>query len=201
MTARGDAEDDRVPGPRAAVSQDPAGAGDAAVGAGARSAAPEPTSDAVPLRVFASFAELSEAVGIVIGPGPWESIEQARVDAFAEATEDRQWIHTDPERAADGPFGGTVAHGYLTLSLLPMLNRGLYRVAGVRTGVNYGLNRVRFPAPLRTGSAVRATSRIDEATPLGDGALQLVATVTVTARDAERPCCVAQTVSRLYPAE
>nr|WP_211290640.1 MaoC family dehydratase [Actinoalloteichus hoggarensis] len=149
--------------------------------------------------MFASFADLIEAVGTVIGPGPWEPIEQARVDAFAEATDDRQWIHTDPERAAKGPFGGTVAHGYLTLSLLPKLNRGLYRVAGLRAGVNYGLNRVRFPAPLRTGSVVRAVSRIDEATPLADGALALVATVTVTARGAERPCCVAQTVSRLYP--
>ncbi|AOS63338.1 MaoC family dehydratase [Actinoalloteichus hymeniacidonis] len=156
------------------------------------------SEEAPPVRVFASLAELAGAVGEVLGPGQWQPIEQDRVDAFAEATGDRQWIHTDPQRAAAGPFGGTVAHGYLMLSLLPMLNRSLYRVASLRTGINYGLNKVRFPAPLRTGSAVRVTSRIDEATPLDAGSLQLVATVTVEVRDGERPCCVAQTVSRLY---
>ncbi|PYC70759.1 dehydratase [Micromonospora arborensis] len=152
------------------------------------------------MRVFSSFEELSAAVGEHLGPGPWQRIEQSRVDLFADATDDHQWIHLDPVRAAAGPFGATIAHGYLTLSLLPALARELYRVEGVAMGVNYGLNRVRFPAPVRVGAAVRATATIAEVSPV-IGGVQLVATVTVESDSGGKPVCVAETVSRLYGAE
>ncbi|RKN39628.1 MaoC family dehydratase [Micromonospora endolithica] len=149
------------------------------------------------MRTFASIDDLAAAVGQTVGPGPWLRIDQARVDLFADATDDHQWIHVDPERAAAGPFGGTVAHGYLTLSLLPELVGRLYRVQGVGMGVNYGLNRVRFPAPVRVGSAVRATATIGAVTPV-DGGVQVVTTVTVDSDSGGKPVCVAETVSRLY---
>ncbi|MDO3702990.1 MaoC family dehydratase [Micromonospora sp. C28SCA-DRY-2] len=149
------------------------------------------------MRTFASLDELAAAVGETIGPGDWQRIDQSRVDLFADATDDHQWIHVDPERAAAGPFGGTIAHGYLTLSLLPALAGRLYRVQGVRMGVNYGLNRVRFPAPVRVGSAVRATATIAEVSGV-DGGVQLVAAVTVESDAGGKPVCVAETVSRLY---
>ncbi|MCO1594652.1 MaoC family dehydratase [Micromonospora sp. RHAY321] len=151
------------------------------------------------MRVFTSFDDLAGAVGETIGPGPWQRIEQSRVDLFADATDDHQWIHLDPARAAAGPFGGTIAHGYLTLSLLPALAGQLYRVEGVAMGVNYGLNRVRFPAPLRVGAAVRATVVIADVSPV-DGGVQLVAAVTVESDGGGKPVCVAETVSRLYGA-
>ncbi|MGI5520405.1 MaoC family dehydratase [Micromonospora sp. CA-259024] len=151
------------------------------------------------MRVFASFEELAGAVGETIGPGPWQRIEQSRVDLFADATDDHQWIHLDPVRAAAGPFGGTIAHGYLTLSLLPALAGRLYRVDGVAMGVNYGLNRVRFPAPVRVGAAVRATATIAEVSPVSGG-VQLIAAVTVESDSGGKPVCVAETVSRLYRA-
>ncbi|MEU7589257.1 MaoC family dehydratase [Micromonospora sp. NPDC049230] len=149
------------------------------------------------MRVFASFDELTAAVGETLGPGPWERIEQSRVDLFADATDDHQWIHVDPVRAASGPYGGTIAHGYLTLSLLPALAGRLYRVQGVAMGVNYGLNRVRFPAPVPVGAAVRATATLAEVSPV-TGGVQVVATVTVESDSAAKPVCVAETVSRLY---
>ncbi len=149
------------------------------------------------MKVFASTDELAAAVGTTLGPGAWHRIDQGRIDAFAVTTGDEQWIHTDPVRAAAGPFGSTVAHGYLTLSLLPMLARDLYRVEGVRMGVNYGLNRVRFPAPLPAGASVRAAAEIVSVDPVAGG-VQLVARVTVHSDHGEKPCCVAETVSRLY---
>ena len=152
------------------------------------------------MRVFGSPAELPGAVGEVIGPGPWQKIEQSRVDAFAEATGDHQWIHTDPVRAAAGPFGGTIAHGYLTLSLLPALMRDVYQVEGVRMGVNYGLNKVRFPAPVRTGNSVRATAEILQVDAV-PGGLQLVVRATIETDGGDKPCCVAETVSRVFPVE
>jgi acyl dehydratase len=152
------------------------------------------------MRTFTSPAELAGAVGEPIGPGRWYRVDQDRVDLFADATDDHQWIHVDAQRAAAGPFGGTVAHGYLTLSLLPALVSGLYRVDGVRMGVNYGLNRVRFPAPLRVGTPIRATALIAgvESVP---GGLQVVTSVTVEGAGGGKPVCVAETVSRLYPEE
>ncbi|MEV4490214.1 MaoC family dehydratase [Micromonospora coxensis] len=152
------------------------------------------------MRTFASTDELAAAVGETLGPGPWERITQDRVQLFADATGDHQWIHLDAARAATGPFGGTIAHGYLTLSLLPALAGRLYRVEGVRMGINYGLNRVRFPAPLRVGAAVRATVIIADVSPV-PGGVQLVTTATVDSDDGGKPVCVAETVSRLLTGE
>jgi acyl dehydratase len=148
------------------------------------------------MRSFSSAAELLAAVGETIGPGEPYRVEQDRIQAFADATDDRQWIHLDAERAAAGPFRTRIAHGYLTLSLLPRLMRGLYRLEGVSMAVNYGLNKVRFPAPLPSGSSVRATAVISQVEQIS-GALQVVMTVTVVADDASKPCCVAESVSRL----
>ncbi|MBX7267178.1 MaoC family dehydratase [Micromonospora sp. Llam7] len=149
------------------------------------------------MRSFASIDELAGAVGETLGPGPWYPVDQRRVDLFADATDDHQWIHLDPQRAAAGPYGGTIAHGYLTLSLLPVLVGRLYRVAGVRMGVNYGLNRVRFPAPVRVGTSVRAVATVGQVDPIEGGA-QLVTTVTVDSDAGGKLVCVAETVSRLY---
>ena len=152
------------------------------------------------MKIFSSAAELPGAVGEIIGPGDWFKVEQPRVDAFADATGDHQWIHLDAERAAAGPFGGTIAHGYLTLSLLPALVSQVYKVEGVRMGVNYGLNKVRFPAPLKVGASVRVTVQIAEVEPV-PGGYQVVATVTVESDSGPKPVCVAETVSRVYPDE
>ncbi|MEV4631540.1 MaoC family dehydratase [Micromonospora sp. NPDC049523] len=149
------------------------------------------------MRSFTSPAELLDAIGEPFGPGRWHPVDQERVDLFADATDDHQWIHVDPARAAQGPFGATVAHGYLTLSLLPALVTELYRVDGVRMGVNYGLNRVRFPAPLRVGTRIRATARIAGVESV-TGGLQVVTSVTVESEGGAKPVCVAETVSRLY---
>src|ERR1700755_1096742 len=127
---------------------------------------------------YHSVAELEAAVGQEIGPTNWFEIDQQRVNGFADDTEDHQWIHVDPERAAAGPFGGPVAHGFLTLSLLPSLVGALYTVKGTRMGVNYGLNKVRFPAPVRVGTSIRVRAEIASVDPVAGG-VQLVARVTV----------------------
>lgn len=149
------------------------------------------------MRTFSSAEELLGAVGESLGPGEPYPVEQSRIQAFADATDDHQWIHLDEGRAAAGPFGTRIAHGFLTLSLLPALMGGLYRLEGVQMAVNYGLNKVRFPSPLPTGSAVRATAVISEVTPVGKGILQVVMTVSITADGATKPCCVAESVGRM----
>ena len=144
---------------------------------------------------FPSVASLTGAVGTVLGPGPWLEIDQDRVDLFADATGDHQWIHVDPERAAGGPFGGTIAHGYLTLSMLPVLMKDLYAVDGVKLGINYGLNKVRFPAPVRVGSKVRLTAEIASVDEI-PGGVQMVLRSTVEADGTDKPVCVAESVVR-----
>jgi acyl dehydratase len=146
---------------------------------------------------FNSLEELRAAAGTEIGVSDWVEIDQARVNLFADATGDHQWIHVDPERAAAGPFKTTVAHGYLTLSLLPMLSDGVVTVAGVRMGVNYGLNKVRFPAPLPVGSRVRARFELLSVDDV-EGGVQTVARTTVEREGGDKPVCVAETVSRFY---
>ncbi|BCJ73924.1 putative enoyl-CoA hydratase 1 [Catellatospora sp. IY07-71] len=150
------------------------------------------------MRVFQSAADLADAVGEAIGPGPWHVVEQSRVDTFADATGDHQWIHTDPARAADGPFGGTIAHGYLTLSLLPLLVRDLYRFEGARMVVNYGLNKVRFPAPVPVGASVHLTARLVSVEEVPGGGVQVTAAMTIGTDRSDKPCCVAETVTRVF---
>ena len=150
------------------------------------------------MRVFDDPAALAAAAGEHLGHSDWVQVDQARIDAFAAATGDNQWIHVDAARAAAGPFGGTVAHGYLTLSLIPALSWQIYRVEGVRMGVNYGLDRVRFPAPLVAGSRVRAGIQLLTVTPVAGDALQIAAEVTVEREGGGKPICVAHTLSRVY---
>lgn len=143
--------------------------------------------------------EIKAQAGADLGHSDWLEVLQPRVDTFADATGDNQWIHTDTERAKDGPFGGTIAHGYLTLSLLIPLWSELLRVEGVSMAVNYGLNKVRFPSPVRVGSALRAHGRIASVTEVGGGSgVEVVADLTVEIRGAEKPACVAQAVYRFY---
>ena len=142
--------------------------------------------------------ELLASLGRELGPGEWLEIGQDRIDGFADVTGDHQWIHVDPERAASGPFGATVAHGFLTLSLVPLLLDGLRRVEGTRMGLNYGLERVRFPSAVRSGTRVRARSTLLDATDVGEGGLQLVTRVTIEVEGSEKPACVADVVTRAY---
>ncbi len=150
------------------------------------------------VRVFNGIAELESAIGTHIGYSPWLEITQERIDLFAEATGDHQWIHVDPERAATGPFGSTIAHGFLTVSLAPMLSWQVYEVAGIKAGLNYGANKLRFPAAVRVGSRVRAGVELTSLTQTSAG-YQLVATVTVELEGSDRPACVVESVSVLVP--
>ncbi|MFE3073397.1 MaoC family dehydratase [Streptomyces sp. NPDC059247] len=148
-------------------------------------------------RIFTSAEELRAGVGEQLGYSDWLEIDQKRIDLFAEATGDHQWIHVDPERAAAGPFGATIAHGYLTLSLLPALVPQVMSVEGMRMGINYGTGKVRFPSPVPVGSRLRATAVLTEVTEAGGG-VQVTARVTVEREGAEKPACVAESVSRYY---
>ncbi|MEO3975398.1 MaoC family dehydratase [Streptomyces sp. CAU 1734] len=148
-------------------------------------------------RIFTSAEELRAGIGEPLGHSDWLEIDQKRIDLFAEATGDHQWIHVDPERAAGGPFGGTIAHGYLTLSLLPVLVPQVLRVEGMRMGLNYGTNKVRFPAPVPAGARLRATAEIREVTEAGGG-VQVTALVTVEREGGGKPVCVAESVSRYF---
>jgi len=148
------------------------------------------------MKVLTGISELEAAVGTHLGHSDWHTVTQQQVDQFAEATGDHQWIHVDPERAAQGPFGVTIAHGYLTLSLVPTLASEVYRVDGVRMGVNYGANKLRFPSPVPVGSRVRAGVELMSVTP-GSGGHQVVARVTVEREGGDKPACVVETVSVL----
>ncbi|WP_019814827.1 MaoC family dehydratase [Saccharomonospora saliphila] len=149
-------------------------------------------------RVFADLAELEAAVGEHLGTGPWHTVTQEQVNLFADATGDHQWIHVDPERAAAGPFGGPIAHGYLTLSLLPKLGAEVYRVEGLSMGVNYGVNKVRFPQPVRVGSRIRASAELVRVTEAQQGK-QAVVAWTLEIEGEAKPACVAETVGLLVP--
>ena len=149
------------------------------------------------MKVFESLQELKESVGQHVGYGEWHTVTQEQINAFADATGDHQWIHINPELAAKGPFGTTVAHGYLTLSLIPMLAGQIMRTNGVKMGVNYGLNKVRFPAPVPVGSKVRAGITLLSVEPM-DGCAQIVSEVTIERDGGDKPCCVAETVARVY---
>lgn len=150
------------------------------------------------MRTFHGIAELEEAVGTHLGYSSWHSVTQAQVDAFAAATGDYQWIHVDPEQAAAGPFGATIAHGYLTLSLVPMLSREVYAVDGVQMGVNYGADRLRFPAAVPTGARVRAGVELIAVKPTRTG-YQVATRVTIACEGSERPACVVDALALLVP--
>ena len=150
------------------------------------------------MRVFTSLDEVAGAVGEELGTSDWMQIDQERVDQFAEATGDDQWIHVDVERAAAGPFGGTIAHGYLTLSLVPHLGNQVFSLDTPGAKLNYGVNKVRFPHPVLVGSRVRAHVAIAEVADLPAGK-QLTLRYTVEIEDKEKPACVAETVVLLLP--
>jgi acyl dehydratase len=149
------------------------------------------------MRHFDHLADLQGLVGQPLGTSVWIAVAQERIDRFAHATGDPQWIHIDPQRAAAGPFGTTVAHGFLTLSLLPEMSASAFEVADARLGVNYGLNRVRFPAPVPVGSRLRGHFKLLEFVPLEGGA-QLTIEVTMEREGALKPVCVAESIVRQY---
>jgi acyl dehydratase len=151
----------------------------------------------MPMKVFADLDELRAATGEVLGPSDWIAVDQAQIDKFAEATGDHQWIHVDPQRAAAGPFGTTIAHGFLTLSLMPVMLESLYKIEGVRMGVNYGLNKVRFPSPVPVDSRLRASAEVAEVSDVEGGA-QMVMRTTIEREGGAKPVCVAEFVVRVY---
>ncbi|WP_372460636.1 MaoC family dehydratase [Actinomycetospora endophytica] len=150
------------------------------------------------MEVLAGRDAVHQAIGRELGPGEWFTIDQRSVDGFADVTEDHQWIHVDPERAKSGPFGTTIAHGFLTLSLLPHLANSARRFEGVSMGVNYGLNKVRFPRPVAVGARVRARVTIADATDLEGDGVQVVQRVTVEIEGEDKPAVVADWVTRTY---
>lgn len=152
-------------------------------------------------RVVTTVEELKQLVGQELGVGDWLEITQERVNLFADATGDHQYIHVDPERAAQTFFGGTIAHGYLTLSLLPVLSstrKGVKIDLGGKMGVNYGVNRVRFPAPVRVGKRIRVRTKLLAVEEIGDRAIQMTNLQTIEIEGEEKPACVAETVGRTY---
>ena len=145
-----------------------------------------------------ALADLPSLVGKQLEPSDWMLIDQAAIDAFAKATHDEQWIHTDPERAKDGPFGAPIAHGFLTLSLVIPFWGELFDVEGVTTKVNYGLDKVRFTNPVKVGSKVRLVVTIKEASEVKGNGIHLVADGTIEIEGEERPAAVATFLNRFY---
>lgn len=149
------------------------------------------------MRHFERLAELAELVGQEIGVSEWLAVDQQRIQRFADATDDQQWIHTDPDRAAAGPFGTTIAHGFLTLSLLPVFFETGFGIGDTRMGLNYGLNKVRFPAPVPVDSLLRARFKLLSFEAIAGGA-QLAVEVTVERQGSDKPVCVAESLTRRY---
>lgn len=145
-----------------------------------------------------SVAELEALTGTHLGYSEWLEISQERVATFADATDDHQWIHLDAERAAAGPFGTTIAHGFLTLSLLVPMWSQILHYEGVRLAVNYGLNKVRFPAPVPVGSRIRTGATLASVERVADGSIQIVVDFVVEREGGEKPCCIAQGIYRFY---
>jgi len=150
--------------------------------------------------VIRTLEEAQALVGQELGVSQWIVVDQERINLFADATEDHQWIHVDPEKAKDGPFGACVAHGYLTLSLVNYFLPQLIDVQGIKMGVNVGLDRVRFPSPVTVGSRIRGSGEIIAVEEI-KGAIQSVVRVTVEIEGSDKPACVADTISRYFPAE
>ncbi|HKT18273.1 MAG TPA: MaoC family dehydratase [Stellaceae bacterium] len=152
------------------------------------------------MRVFANLDAVRRALGDTLGPSDWVTIDQAMIDRFAEATGDFQWIHVDRERAAASPLGSTIAHGFLTLSLLPRLGNEVYRVDGIAARLNYGCNKVRFTAPVKAGQRVRASFKFIAAEDAPQG-LRLTIAATVELEGSAKPACVAEQIALLIKAE
>ncbi len=151
------------------------------------------------MRVFKTPHELKEQIGTDLGETDWLEIDQKRIDTFAEATGDHQWIHVDEEKAKAGPFGSTIAHGYLTVSLVNYFLPQLIDVQGISMGVNYGVDKIRFPAPVPVGSKIRGKGVLTGAVDTKDGGIQSKVTVTIEIEAGDRPACVVETISRYYP--
>ena len=149
------------------------------------------------MRSFEHLSDLQALVGQNVGVSEWITVTQERIQLFADATGDHQWIHLDAERAAKGPFGTTIAHGFLTLSLLPEMGASAFEVRDTRMGVNYGLGKVRFPAPVPAGSRLRGHFKLTRYEPLEGGA-QLTVEVTMEREGADKPVCVAESLARRY---
>ena len=149
------------------------------------------------MRSFEHLTDLQGLVGQEVGVSDWITVDQHRIDLFADATGDHQWIHLDAERAASGPFGTTIAHGFLTLALLPEMSASAFEVRDTRMGVNYGLGKVRFPAPVLSGSRLRGHFRHTKYEPL-DGGAQLTVEVTMEREGLAKPVCVAESLARRY---
>ena len=147
------------------------------------------------MKTFANLDDFAAAKGTELGPTDWTLVDQDRVNVFADATDDHQWIHVEPDRAAEGPFGGTIAHGLLTLSLLPRFMHQLYEVDNVRMAVNYGFNKVRFISPVAVGKRIRATATITDVTSL-EGAVQATLTTAVEIEGAGKPAAVIESIVR-----
>jgi len=150
------------------------------------------------MRVFTGADELLAAAGEQLGASDWMTIDQQRVDAFADATEDHQWIHVDPQRAADGPFGGTIAHGFLTLSLLSHLSESTFSFAERKMGINYGLNRVRFTSPVPVNSRVRARFTVQKFERIEPNGVQVTWNTVVEIDGSTKPALVAEWIGRHY---
>ena len=151
------------------------------------------------MKIFDTLADLAACVGQEVAVSDWVTITQEQVNRFAEATGDHQWIHVDVERARKGPFGAPIAHGFLTLSLLPVFFDSSFDVRGGGMGVNYGLNKVRFTAPVPVGSRLRGRMTLLSAEPIEDQGLQMIWQVQVEREGARKPVCVAESLVRRYP--
>ncbi|WP_300344778.1 MaoC family dehydratase [Nesterenkonia sp.] len=149
------------------------------------------------MKTFSGLEEFAAAAGTHLGYSDWRTITQEQVDLFSEATDDHQWIHTDTDKARSGPFGGPVAHGYLTLSLIPALMREIYRIEGLAMGINYGSNKVRFPSVVPVGSRVRAGAELISCEPASQG-VRAVVGVTIEIEGSDKPACAAEIVSLLH---
>jgi len=147
------------------------------------------------MKTFSGLEEFVAAQGSSLGPTEWLEITQDRVNLFADATDDHQWIHVDPDKAADGPFGSTIAHGLLTLSLLPHFSHQLYTVDNIAMAINYGYNKVRFITPVKVGARIRALGEITKVDQL-DNAVQALTTITVEIEGSEKPAAVAESIVR-----
>lgn len=150
------------------------------------------------MKTFQTLSDLAACTGQEVAVSDWLTITQQQVNLFADATGDHQWIHVDPEKAAAGPFGGTIAHGFLTLSLLPCFFESSFEVVNCRMGVNYGLNKVRFMAPVRVGSRLRARMKLLSAEPIAGEGVQMAWDVTVECEGLAKPVCVAESLARYY---